>query len=78
MTERRMKLGDLIRDPSGYMSHMKVWNNIASAVFTGVIIGREWHGALSEDLLIWYAGMLIAGVLISKGVAVAGQNRSEP
>lgn len=72
-----MKLSDLVRDPTGTMSHFKLWNNIASAVFTGIVIGRELHDKLSEDLLIWYAGMLIAGVLVSKGVSVVGQNRSD-
>jgi hypothetical protein len=66
-----MKFSDLIRDPAGTMSHFKLWNNIASAVFTWIIISRELAGKLSEDLLIWYAGMLIAGVIVSKGVSVA-------
>lgn len=66
-----MKLSDLVRDPSGHMSHFKLWNNIASGVFTWVIVSRELAGKLSEDLLIWYAGMLIMGVIASKGVSVA-------
>ena len=66
-----MHISDLIRDPSGTMSHMKLWNNVASGVFTWIIISRELADKLSEDLLIWYAGMLIAGVLVSKGIAIA-------
>ena len=70
-----MKLSDLVRDPSGSMSHFKLWNNIASGVFTWVIITRELADKLSEDLLIWYAGMLIAGVLVSKGVSIASESK---
>lgn len=66
-----MKLSDIVKDPNGSMSHFKLWNNIASAVFTWVVITRELAGKLSEDLIIWYAGMLIAGVIVSKGVSVA-------
>ena len=68
-----MKLSDLIRDPAGTMSHFKLWNNIASGVFTWIVVKRELSGSLSDDLLIWYAGMLIAGVIASKGVAYAGE-----
>lgn len=70
---RQMKLSDLVRDPVGTMSHFKLWNNIASAVFTGIVIYREYKGLLSEDLIVWYAGMLIAGVLVSKGISVSKQ-----
>ena len=70
-----MKLSDLVRDPSGSMSQFKLWNNIASGVFTWVIITRELADKLSEDLLIWYAGMLIAGVLVSKGVSIASESK---
>ncbi len=67
-----MKLSDVVRDPDGKMSHFKLWNNVASATFTSIIISRELAERLSDDLLIWYAGMLITGTVISKSVSLVG------
>ncbi len=69
-----MKLADLFRDPNGQMSHFKLWNNVAAFITTWIIVERELDNKLADDLLIWYAGMLILGTIASKGVSYAGLN----
>jgi hypothetical protein len=63
-------LVDILSDPRGGFSHTKLWSNIGAAVFTVIVVAREAGGALSEDLLIWYAGLLIANVALSKGMSL--------
>ena len=68
------RIGEMFLGPSGKMAHLKVWSNIASTLFTLIIIRREWVTEnLTDDLLIWYAGLLIAGVVANKGVSLAGR-----
>lgn len=67
-----MKLSDLIKDPAGHMSHTKLGNIVGMVVMTWVVIRHELLGKLSDDLLVWYGGILVAGAVVSKGVSMAG------
>lgn len=71
-----MPLIDLLQGQDGRLSHLKLWNNVAAGLFTVIVVHREWVTArLSDDLLIWYAGMLIAGVVVNKGVTLAAEKK---
>ncbi len=72
-----MKLADLIRDPLGYASHTKLGNIVGMIVMTWVVIRHELNDKLSDDLLIWYGGILVAGALVSKGVSIAAAGSSK-
>lgn len=64
-----MTLTDLIAGPDGKASHTKLWNNTGGAVMTAIILHQHFVlGKLSDDLLIWYGGLLIAGVVANKAV----------
>ena len=63
-----MKLTDLIAGPDGKASHTKLWNNAGAATMTAIVWRLHIMGKLSDDLLIWYGGLLIAGVVASKAV----------
>lgn len=65
-----MKLSDLVRDPQGYMSHTKLGNIVGMVVLTWIVIRRELAGTLSDDMALFYAGLLIAGMVISKGISI--------
>ncbi len=68
-----MKLADLIREPEGnYMSHTRLLNLLGAAIMTWVVIRHELAGKLSDDLLIWYGGILVAGMVSSKAVSQIG------
>lgn len=69
-----MKPSDLIAGPDGKASHTKLWNNIGAASMTAIVWHQHILGKLSDDLLVWYGGMLIAGVIAGKAVtAVANK-----
>lgn len=70
-----MKVTDLVKDPAGHMSHTKIGNLLGMAVMTWVVIRHELAGKLSDDLLIWYGGILVAGAVVSKGVSMAGATK---
>jgi hypothetical protein len=64
-----MKLIDLISGPDGKLSHTRLWNNVGGAVMTSIVLHQHFAlGKLSDDLLIWYGGLLIAGVVANKAV----------
>lgn len=61
-----MTIADLITGPDARLSHTKLWNNVGAATMTGIVWHQHWLGKLSDDLLIWYGGLLIAGVVANK------------
>lgn len=63
-----MKLTDLIAGPDGKASHTKLWNNAGAATMTAIVWSQHIAGKLSDDLLVWYGGLLIAGVVANKAV----------
>lgn len=70
-----MKVTDLVKDPAGHMSHTKLGNLIGMAVMTWVVVRHELAGNLSDDLLVWYGGILVAGAVVSKGVSMVGATK---
>jgi hypothetical protein len=74
-----MKLADLITDHAGkHMSHTKVWNNLASAVVSGVVVWQAYKGTLSDDLVLWYLAILGGSAALSKGIGFSyGKGKSE-
>lgn len=68
-----MKLSDLIRDTSsGFMSHSKLWANIAYAAVTFIVIHKAIANTASDDLILFYLGIVAVHATGSKYVGSMG------
>lgn len=79
-----MKVSDLFRDHKGnYLSHTKLWNNIASAVVTWLVIYLALKADPKElgtvtEFALWYLAIVGGGAAISKGASFGfGRGKAE-
>lgn len=62
-----MRLGDILVDPgTGQLSHTKLWNNIANAVATYVVIDLHRESKLSIEWMLLYLAVVGGVSVLSK------------
>lgn len=62
-----MRLEDILADPgTGQLSHTKVWNNIANAVATYVVVDLHREGKLSIEWMLLYLAVVGGVAVLSK------------
>lgn len=64
-----MKLSDLVKDSqTKMMSHSKLWANVGYAVATWFVIHQALAGKASDDLILYYLGIVALHATGSKFV----------
>lgn len=72
-----MKLSDLIRDTSsGQMSHSKLWANVAYAAVTFIVVHKAISNTASDDLILYYLGIVALHSTGSKFVGAIGNKEA--
>jgi hypothetical protein len=73
-----MKLADLITDQNGgHMSHSKLWANVAYAVVTGILVWKAYKLNISDDLILYYLGIVALHATGSKFVGATTSKVAE-
>lgn len=68
-----LRIRDLFTDQAGgYLSHTKIWNNIACTVATWFLvyaaITDKLYGDTLSEFVLWYLAILGGSAILSKGV----------
>lgn len=68
-----MKLSDLVRDSqTNMMSHSKLWANVGYGVATWFVVHQALLGKASDDLILYYLGIV---ALHATGSKFVGQTK---
>lgn len=73
-----MRLIDLITDAAtGQLSHSKIFNNVAAATVTAVVIWQSIIGTVSDELLLGYLTIMGVGAVASKATGLKLSGRTD-
>lgn len=74
----RLCVSDLFTDPTGKLSHAKIWTNIAYGTMTMVIWKQGTEGNLSEEMALIYLTIIGGAELGKKALEVwKGKNGTQ-